>query len=52
MQNIQVDQIHKLVLQVMVQKKLSIITLKIPPTVLDTVAIPRALPASPFCASG
>ena len=29
-------------------KKTNITTLKIPPTVLDTVAIPKALPASPF----
>ena len=33
-------------------KKTNITTLKIPPTVLDTVAIPKALPASPFCANG
>ena len=29
-------------------KKTRTITLKIPPTVLETVAIPSALPASPF----
>ena len=33
-------------------KKTRIITLKIPPTVLETVAIPKALPASPFWAKG